>query len=155
MKKINKGANLPDQDHVIRHVPWARLLRDEDDNILGFLPEAFALRPEETSISVNWLEYFDGDHKARTKKSIQGLRTTKNIGKKSAYGIGNVGNIKAVCQKSDVLVKIVYAPRNGNLPHSVMRHLPRDDLTLLKALATDAFCELVLNSDIEEEQNES
>ena len=148
MSKIKTGAKLPDQDHVIRHVPWARLRKDEDDNILGFLPQAFALRPIEDSISVNWLEYFDGDHATRTKKAIQGLRITKPIGGKSAFGIGNVGNIKEICKKNGALVRIVYAPTNGNPPHSAIRHLPRDDLSLLKALVTDAFCEFVLNADI-------
>lgn len=153
MKKINKGMNLPDQDHVIRHVPWTRLLRDENDNILGFLPQAFALRPIEESIksiSVNWLEYFDGDHATRTKKSIRGLRTTKPIGGKSAFGIGNISNIKEICKKNGALVKIVYAPTDDNPSHSVIRHLPKDDLSLLRALATDAFCEIVLNADVEE-----
>ena len=152
MKQIKRGAYLPDKDHVIRHVSSSKLLRDEDGNILGFLPHAFALRPTEEStksISVNWLEYFDGDHEARTKKSIQGLRATKSIGKNSAFGIGNVGNIKDVCKNNGTIVKIVYAPTDGNLSHSVIRHLPKDDLTLLQALANDAFCELVRNVDIE------
>lgn len=152
MKKINKGMNLPDQDHVIRHVSWSKLRKDGDDNILGFLPQAFALRPIEESIksiSVNWLEYYDGDHATRTKKSIQSLRATKPIGEKSAFGIGNVGNIKEICKQNAALVKIVYAPTDGNLSHSVIRQLPKDDLSLLAAIATDAFCELVLNTDIE------
>ena len=150
--------NLPDQDNVIRHVPWARLLRDEDGNILGFLPQAFAIRPieesQQNSISVNWLEYFDGDHATRTKKLIQQFRTVKSIGGKSAFGIGNVGNIKEICKKNGALVKIVYAPTDGNLSHSAIRRLPKDDLSLLTALATVGFCELVRNADIEEAQNE-
>jgi hypothetical protein len=155
MKIINKGANLPDQDHVIRHVPWKRLRRDEDGNILGFLHEAFALRPGEESLSVNWLEHFDGNHDARTKKSIQEIRAAKDISKKSqcAFGIGNVGNIKEICKKNDALVKIVYAPTRDIPSHSEIRRLPRDDLSLLEALATDAFCELVRNAHVEE-QNE-
>ncbi|MFZ5523503.1 MAG: hypothetical protein ACOY9D_05390 [Pseudomonadota bacterium] len=151
MKKINKGANLPDQDHVIRHVPWARLLRDEDDNILGFLPQAFALRPIEEakkSISVNWLEYFGDDHTTNIKKSIQGLRTTKKIGGKSAFGIGGVAKIKEVCKKNGALVKIVYAPTDGNPSHSAIRNLPIHNQSLLQALATAAFIELVCNADI-------
>jgi|WetSurMetagenome_2_1015567.scaffolds.fasta_scaffold656339_2 hypothetical protein len=153
MKKISKGANLPKEDHVIRHVPWTKLRKDEDDNVLGFLPEAFALKPLEVvkkSISVNWLEYFSGERENKIKKSIQGLRTTKNIGKKSAFAIGNVGNIKEVCKRNGTIVKIVYAPTDGNPSHSVIKQIPKDDLTLLQALAIDAFCELVHNGDIEE-----
>lgn len=144
--------NLPDRDHVIRHVSPSKLIKDEVGNILGFFPHAFALRPTEESIksiSVNWLEYFDGDHETRTKKSIQELRAAKNISKNSAFGIGNVGNIKEVCKNNGALVKIVYAPSDGNLSHSVIRHFPKDNLTLLEALAADAFCERVRNSDID------
>ena len=47
--------NLPDEHHVIRNVSWRRLRRDEDDNVLGFLPQAFQLRADEEYLSVNWL----------------------------------------------------------------------------------------------------
>ena len=120
MKKINKGINLPDKDHVIRHVSWTKLRRDENDNILGFLPHAFALRPGEESLSVNWLEISDGDQNARIKKTIWELRAANDIRKKSAFGIGNVGNIKNICKNNSALVKIVYA-LTANLPsHSVL-----------------------------------
>jgi hypothetical protein len=59
--KGGKGKNLPDEDHVVRYVPWGRLRRDEDENVLGFLPQAFQLRQEEDYLSVNWLQYYDGD----------------------------------------------------------------------------------------------
>lgn len=63
-----KGWKLPDGDHIMRHIPWSKLRKDENDNVLGFLPQAFQLRPQENSLSVNWLEFFDGNHAARTKK---------------------------------------------------------------------------------------
>lgn len=144
------GFKLPDRDHVIRHVPWSRLRRDENDNVLGFLPEAFELRPEEKSLSVNWLELFDGDHNYRTSKIINELRAAKKIGRKSAFGLGNVGNIKNICEKNGRMVKIVYAPTVGISSHSEIRHLPLDDKSILEALATEAFVDLVPNSDIGE-----
>jgi hypothetical protein len=70
-----KVTNLPDEDHVMRYVSWARLRRDEDDNILGFLGAAFQLRPDEESLSVNWLEYFDGD---RCKNTYVGENISTN-----------------------------------------------------------------------------
>ncbi|MHB8226761.1 hypothetical protein [Acidithiobacillus sp.] len=102
---------------------------------------------------MNWLEFFDGDHNARTKKAIHGVRTAKKVKKKSAFGIGIVGNIKAICGKSGVMVKIVYAPTADNYSHSEIRRLPRDDLSLLEALATEAFVDLVHNADIDEEEH--
>jgi hypothetical protein len=149
LKTIPKnGFKLPDGDHVMRHVPWSKLRKDENDKVLGFLPQAFKLRSEEKSLSVNWLEIFDGGHDARAKQTIHELRAAKSIGKKSAFGIGNVGNIKTICKTNGATVKIVYAPTHGNSSHSEMRDLPSDDLSILEALATDAFAELVHNADI-------
>ncbi len=33
--------DLPDDDHIIRYVPRKKQLRDEHDNIIGLLPQAF------------------------------------------------------------------------------------------------------------------
>lgn len=149
MKKINKGMNLPDESHVIRHVSYSKLLKDGDGNILGFLPQAFALRPDEPELSVNWLEHLEGNHETRIQKIVQELRTVKNISSKSAFGIANVGNTKEVCKKNKSIVKIIYTPRVGFQSHAEMRDLPNDDLSLQEALATEAFCTLIHNSDIE------
>lgn len=147
MKKT-KGMNLPDQDHVARHIPWARLRKDENDNILGILPQAFELRPQEPSLSVNWLEYFDGDQKTRLHETVKAIRASRNIGKKSAFGIGNVGKVKAICHEYDTRTRIVYAPGNNNPAHSEIRYLPRENLALFLAIAEDAFIDMVLNADI-------
>jgi hypothetical protein len=72
--KGGKGKNLPDEDHVIRYVPWGRLRKDEDDNVLGFLPQAFQLRPEEDYLSVNWVEYHDGDRESQIRLSVWDMR---------------------------------------------------------------------------------
>lgn len=143
-----KGMNLPDEDHVMRYVPWARLRKDEDENVIGFLPHAFELRPEEESLSVNWLEYFNGDREDRIRDSVKMFRNTRKVGKKSAFGIGNVGQIKETCGANGALVRIVYEPEANNQAHSAIRRLPRDDLSLLEALAADAFGELVRNVDV-------
>lgn len=143
-----KGTNLPDEDHVMRYVPWTRLRRDEDENVIGFLPQAFELRPDEESLSVNWLEYFDGDREDRIRDSVKMFRDIRTVGKKSAFGIGNVGQIKRTCSASGAQVRIVYEPEARNQAHSAIRHLPRDDLSLLDALAAEAFPQLVRDVDV-------
>lgn len=150
MQKINRGMNLPDDNHVMRRVSSSKLRRDENDKVIGFNAQAFALRPNEESLSVNWLEHFEGDHDARAIQTIQELRSAQNISKKSAFGIANVSNIKEICKKNRALVKIVYAPTDNIPSHSEIRRLPSDDLSLQEALATEAFCILILNGDIEE-----
>lgn len=146
---MKKGANLPDDHQVMRYVPWTRLLKDEADNVIGFLPQAFALKPGEPSLSVNWLEYFGGDRAANIRGSVMEFRRTIPAGPRSAFGIASIKKIKDTCSdNAGVKVRVVYEPNTKNPAHSGIRHLPRDDLNLLSALAADAFSELVKNADV-------
>ena len=83
------------------------------------------------------------------------MRKAKHIGQKSAFGIGSVGNIQKICKQNGGEIKIVYAPTIGIPSHTEIRSLPRDDLVVLDALATQAFLECVYNADIEEERSQN
>lgn len=147
--KGGKGKNLPNDDHVIRYVPWGRLRRDEDDNVLGFLPQAFQSRPDEPYLSVNWLEYYEGDRDTQLRASLWAMRDSFGVGAKSAFAIGNVGKVKGICRDAGSPVRIVHEPDEPKNPgHSGIRRLPRDEFSLLAALADDAFSERVNNSDV-------
>ena len=141
-------TNLPNDDHVMRYVPWGKLRRDEDDNVLGFLGEAFKPKLDEESLSVNWLEYFEGEREAKIQASVKTFRSTLNVRTKSAFGVGNVAKIKEVCRARGATVRIVYEPTDENQSHAGIRRLPREDTMLLDSLAADAFMELVHNSAI-------
>lgn len=132
----------------MRHVPLTRLRKDEDGNVIGFLGQAFALRPDENELSVNWLEYFDGTRDQKINELVKSVRVTKNVGAKSAFALGNVGKIKRTCAESGAQVRIVYDGNENNKSHSVIRRLPKDDDDLLDALAADAFTDLVHNASI-------
>lgn len=147
MKKT-KGMNLPDVDHVARHVPSKKLRRDGNDKVLGFLPQAFELRSGEQSLSVNWLEYYQGTQKDQLKEMAKALRDRRTIGKRDAFGISNVGKLKSVCFDGGSTVRVVYAPNKAIPDHCEIRYLPREDLALLAAVAEDAFSNLVRNIDI-------
>lgn len=146
---IGSGANLPEKDHVVRYVPWSKLRRDEEDNVLGFLGVAFALKPDEDAPSYVWLEYFEGGHPKRVKDSVHIFRATMDVGKKSAFAIGNVEKIRAICKEGGFSVRIVYDPIEENPAHSEIRRFPRDEHALLEALASEAFADLVKNSDVD------
>jgi len=143
-----KHTNLPNEDHVMRYVPWGKLLKDEDDNVLGFLGEAFRRRPDEEALSVNWLEYFAGEREVKIEASVKTFRSSLKVGPKSAFGIGNVARIKQLCRTRGANVRIVYEPEDNNQSHSGIRRLPRDDDMLLDALAADSFLELIHNTSI-------
>lgn len=145
---MKKGQQLLDEHNVMRLVPSQRLRRDGDDNILGFLPQAFQLRPQEQGLSVNWLEHFDGDHSTQVASCIKAIRIHLDVRKKSAFGIANVRKVKEICNTKSRTIRIVYAPSDGNESHTVIQKLPADDMELLDALAIEAFTELVLNTDV-------
>jgi hypothetical protein len=140
-------SNLPDEDHVMRYVPWTRLRKDEDDNVLGFLPQAFELKLDEDALSVNWIEFYDGDWQTKIRDSVKAIRRSfdREIGKKSAFGIAKIRRVKEICLEAGVRVRIVHEPEERNPAHSTMRRLPREDLNLLQALADDAFVDLIHN----------
>lgn len=132
----------------MRHVSWSRLLKDADNNVLGFLPQAFDLRPTEPALSVNWLEYFSGDRKSQISACVKQFRDSRHVSPKSAFGVGNVGKIQRTCMELGAKVRIVYAPSKVNPAHAELRNLPRDELALLEALAADVFTEMIHNTDI-------
>ena len=157
---LKKNDPLPDEDRVVRNVPWTKLRKDAEDNVLGFLPTAFELKPDETtstgledSLSVNWLEYFM-ESETRIRDCIWAMRKARSLGPKSAFAIGRVGTVKQACLDRGFRVRIIYEPMDGNLSHAGIRRLPpNDDLQLLDALAKEAFpsADMVMNSAIPKE----
>jgi hypothetical protein len=148
VRERTKGMNLHDKDHVARHVPWKKLRKDEDGNVIGLLPTAFQLRPQESSLSVSWLEYFSGDRENQLREMASTIRRTRDIGPKSVFGIGNVGTLRSSCQGYGTPVRVVFAPTKENSSHCQVRHLPQDDLALLALVAEDVFTEIVRAADI-------
>ena len=51
---MKRGALLPDEGHVIRHVPLAKTRRDSRGKILGILPTAIERRDGEDRQEKRW-----------------------------------------------------------------------------------------------------
>jgi hypothetical protein len=148
MPKLSKGMQLPATDHVVRHVPWTRLRKDEEDNVLGLLPEAFQLRPEELGLSVNWLEYYPGNRGDQIKAVAKDIRSGRGIGPKSGFAIGNVGTLCTSCKDYGAPLKVVFSPTKRLLSHSLIKNLRDDDLALLSLIAEDVFVEFIQSKNI-------
>ena len=131
----------------MRHVPWARLRRDEDDRVLGFLPHAFQRRPDEDFLSVSWVEYH-GNEATNVRDAVWGMRKARSVGGKSAFAIAVIASVKETCEAAGHKVRVVHEPLDDWPAHSGVRRLPRDDLDLLEALAVSAFTDMVLNQEI-------
>lgn len=147
---------LSEEDHVSRYVPYKKLLRDDDDNPVGILPQAFEMREErnEKELSVNWLEYFGNNHADNIVKTIKSFRLSRNnrVGQLSAFGIGNVGILVDTCaEHRHTKVRVLYNERKvlkNNESHAKIIRLPINDLVIMQSLASDVFTELVPNKDI-------
>lgn len=147
---LRRNDPIPDDNHVMRYVSPNRLRKDENDNVIGVLGEAFVLRDGEEGISSTWLEYFPGDQTSQIMQAIHKNRECIKVKPKSGFAIGKVGNILSECNKNSKSKKtrVVYMPNNCNKAHIEVKPMPHNDALLLELLASDTWSQLILNRDI-------
>jgi hypothetical protein len=144
-------TKLPPEHHIVRHASWAKLRKDENDNVIGVLGEAFRMRPVDTYLSTTSLEYFPGDRQAQTVAAVHAMRASRlAIPKRSGFAIGQVQKIKATCTAKRHNIRIVHEPADDNKAHVAVRRFPQDDMELFQLLAADAWSHVVLNADVPE-----
>lgn len=141
---------IPPEDHLLRYVPWAKLRKDADDNVIGVLHTAFRLRDDERHLSATWVECFDGANKAeRVAAAIMAIRASKlNVKPKSGFAVGQVEQINSTCKKYERKVRFIHEPEDDNEAHAALHGWPRDADDLFEALAAESWSEIVLNKDI-------
>jgi len=126
---------------------------DENDNVIGILGTAFALRDDEAYLSATYLEYFSGLRSEQIESVVWAVRASDlNVGGKAGFVIGNVGEILIASADRNHKIRIVYEPSADNMAHSAVRRWPTDDAELLEILAAETWAELVLNSAVKEGQ---
>lgn len=145
-----KGQNLKLEHHIVRYVPFGKLRKNENGVPVGINHNAFLLRPNDTGLSVTWLEYFSGDRNAQVRNAVLAIRASNMLPTtKSGFAIGNVDAIHNACRQRQHKVRIIHWPEDDNKAHAEIRQLPRDDTVLLEQLASGAWSELVLNTSIQ------
>jgi hypothetical protein len=138
---------LKPNHRVVRYVPWAKLRKDEDENVVGVLGVAFKLRPGEAYLSTTWAEYFPtAEPIADAIRAIRG--SDIDVRPKSGYAIGIVERIDIECQARSRKIRYCHESSADNPAHAALRGWPEDDDELLERLAEDAWCETVLNSSV-------
>ena len=146
---MKKGSPLPEEHHVMRHVPWTRLRRDADDNVIGILQQAFELREGETALSVNWIEHHAAAGIDPETASIETFRRTLDVRRRSAFGIGNVRKIADVTDEGGYSLRTTYSPTTNNQSHSSIKGRPLEDIIAREKLATRVFGRFIRNADVE------
>jgi hypothetical protein len=140
---LAKIKPIPGTDHVMRHVAPARLRRDADDNIVGFLGQAFRLREGESYLSAAWIEHNKtGTKHADIAATILCFKAVRAVKNNDRFAVGNVSVIQAACSSANQKIRIVHEPRAGFECHAAIRQINTDDDRLLEILAEDAWAEM-------------
>jgi len=143
---------LPLEHHVVRYVPWARLRKDEDENVIGILGAAFSLRDDEPFVSATWAEFFKSDnHDECVTAAVKAIRASKvEVKPRSGFAIGNVRKVKEACfaDSKQYKIRVMHEPEDDNKAHVALRRWPRDNEDLLELLAEEVWNSYVLNKDI-------
>jgi len=144
---------LKSDHHVTRYVPYKKQLRDEKDNPIGILPQAFEMRLDydESKLSVNWVEYFNLSPSDNLTSVIQSFRQTRKVGEKAVFGLGNIGKLEKECsQQGYTKVKVVYdgTKSKTNKTHASIIRLPINNDEMMQVLAYKVFDKIILNREI-------
>ena len=128
---------LPDADHVAHHCKGSEI----DEGVV--LSSAFELRhatdtrPEETELSVNWLEFFK---KAERAAAVDEIRKIIQLELKASarFAVFNVGSVrKQINDNPDIPNKIdvLYMPEDDDPSHAGVVGYVVDDLDVAAELA--------------------
>lgn len=144
---MSKIINIPDNNHVARHVPYKKQKRNfETDALEGILGDAFSLRPKDKdAASVTWIEYFGVLSDISAKAAFDAYRksqASQTLSKNAIFAIGNVGIIKSCAKEAGHSIRVLSEPSKNNPAHATIRRVPIEDFGFLEALATEVFLDL-------------
>ncbi len=133
-------AKVPNDSHVMRYVRKRQLRRDENDNVIGILPQALELREGEAFLSVTSLEHFDFQYERGLIQAAEAVRRQLIVKSNDGFSTTEVGGFCDICERFDEKVRVLHEPVNDeNTGHVAIRRFPRDNIKLLDLLASDAF----------------
>jgi hypothetical protein len=152
---LRSGGQVPSkyllpEDRVIRYVPWGKLLKDEDDNVLGTTGAAFQLREGEEYLSVTWCEYFEGEPDASMRCAVESIRASDLVVKpKGGFAVAAVGAIDQFMKFARRRLRFVHEAVDDNPAHTAVRGWVVDDIDLLDRLAEDVWSRVHLKPEID------
>lgn len=152
-----KISNIPDTDSILRfakkrHLSWELDEAGNPIEIKSCYHDLFKLRTDEEfikkhgapekALSVNWVDFFTGDHEQRIAKAIADfLGTARTVNKKEAFAKLNVGEVKKICENHSAKIRIVHDAKTTSTikSHSSITQLPQEN-----SLLFDELCEIAL-----------
>lgn len=120
------GDKIPDQDHIARycspiHAPGGKIQAT-----------AFMLRQSDTSLSVNWLEYFQCSSRHRAIAELRKVYSAKKLTIKvdGRIAVLNVGEVRmqVLTESPDRrILEVLHDPKENDPSHSGIYNLRYDD----------------------------
>ncbi|MCV9942974.1 hypothetical protein [Rhizobium sp. BT-175] len=110
--------------------------------MVGILPQAFALRPEEEYLSVTWQEFFSGDEREQLRCAVNAIRNSDlTVGAKAQFAVARVGDIRPLVENRPKgrKLRIIHEPELDNEAHAAIRSWPAEDDELFDLLAASAW----------------
>lgn len=133
-----KGDKIPDGDHIGRYCAPKTA---PDGQIQA---TAFMLRPEEESLSVNWLEILNCSNRENKIAELRNIYSKKlNVGLRARIAVLNVGEVreKVLAESQDSRnLEVLHDPSEDDPSHSGVYNL-RPDGELIAELILQAVCE--------------
>lgn len=105
-----KGDNLPAGDHIVRYVKPSMI--EENGAVNGADFRLRRDRPDETGVSVNWLETFDPD-KAHQLAEVRRLYRL-DVKKKGRFAELNIGAVRKKVSEELKTIRIVHHPLDAD-----------------------------------------
>lgn len=134
-----KGEMMPDQNHIAR---FCRPMQAPEGQIQA---TAFMLKPDEESLSVNWLEFLDCSNRKSEITKIRTIysETFTTVGARAKIAILNVGEVrkKVLTESPDGRnLEVRHDPLVNDPSHSGIYKLKQDD-ELIAELILETVCE--------------
>lgn len=151
---------IPDDHEVLRHAKKKHLMWDLDEQgkpikISGCFPDLFKLRTDEEYIklrgrpepyiSVNWIDYFNGNEDEKLTQTIEDFKAGYKVGKYDAYTKMNVADLKNICFAHAAAIRVVHdkEQKSKSKSHSSIYQLPQDNDLLFDDLCSFAYDHLI------------
>ena len=133
-----KGDKIPDQNHVARFCrPW----QAPDGHVEA---TAFMARSDESSMSVNWLEFLKCSNREKEIAELRNIYSAKfSVGSRAKIAIVNVGEVreKVLMESPDSRkLEVLHDPLENDPSHSGIYNLRNDD---------ELIAELILETIVE------
>ena len=128
----------------MRHVTPARLRKDENGNVLGFIGPAFRLREGEEYLSAAWIEHAaTHSREADIAATVEAFKASGlTVRPSHRFAVGNVGRIREACATHRQKVRISHEPEHLFDAHASVRQFNSDNDELLELLAEEAWAEM-------------